>query len=161
MRPALAFAAVSAVYAAGALLAAVALMRVLDPLLMPATPGTAGESVAWLLAWLAATVAAAVVAWYAHGIAEAECQFTRRAVACQAQRNASTIAVALLLLASVSLALSILMLAGVVHARDALTVMATLSGPVATVWYWAATLPYLRVDRVPDPVSVPAAGKAD
>ena len=148
MKPATGFGSIAAVYAAGALMSAIAFARVLDPYLLASTTHqSTGEAVAWLIGFALLTTAAIIVYHQSKQAAACEQTFTGLTVACQAQRNAATVAAAFVWIATLSLVLAILTVANVVHLRDGLTATATLGGPVATVWYWASTLSYVPLMR--------------
>lgn len=143
MKPALAFGMLAGTYALGVLVSVVAAGRVLDTV----RPSTTAETLAWTVgcgAWLAV----AIWAWTrARAFAECERKVTGQPVSCQAQRNAATMAAALVWAAGLSLLVVLLALVTLLRLHDALVVTSCLGGPLATVWYWASTLAYVPAKR--------------
>lgn len=146
--PAVDAASLAGVYLAVTALAVGSMARVLDAAVTRHTTSQSEASV-WLAAWFAVAVAAGLVAAQVRETCRAECQTTGQPVACEAQRNCLLAASAMLWISAGSALMMLLTVVHVVHLRDALMTAAASAGPLATVWYWASTVSFPPLPRVP------------
>jgi len=133
MRPAYRFPAVSACFALGAFVSFIAMARVLDVAMMPQT----GETVGWCIVY---GVLLGLAIWLDVVVtADGKQENLRKR---QSQQNSETLVMSFVFINGVSLILVFLAACNVLRLRDALVATVSLGGPVATIWYWAASHSY-------------------
>ena len=113
----------------------------------PAPLASTGERVAWFI-WT-------LILFIVSSVLYSAAKRTEREHACQAQRNATIFSGTLLLANAIGSVVTLLALATLMTLRDALVFYSVIASILEVAWYFASTIHYAPLPRLPPPPPPP------